>query len=154
MIDPVLVPFDDRPGTVVLAWPVTATELRWWCGLTATPDRDQLARWHADPDVEPYLLVEGDEPVGYGELWREPGEVELARLIVAPAHRRRGAGARLVTGLVQLAGATDVFLRVQPDNEPALRLYRSLGWMRVDPVEEAEYNAGQPMTYQWLRAPS
>jgi hypothetical protein len=52
-------------------------------------DAPVFRRWHADPDVRPYVLCEGNTPVGYGEVWTDDAEqeVELARIIVRPASR-------------------------------------------------------------------
>jgi ribosomal protein S18 acetylase RimI-like enzyme len=92
-------------------------------------------------------------PVGYGELWCDDREVELARLIVAPAVRGQGVGRRLVDELVRVArqsGQRLIFLRVHPDNKRAIRLYLGLGFRRQDALTEAEWNAGQPQPYWWF----
>jgi ribosomal protein S18 acetylase RimI-like enzyme len=103
--------------------------------------------------VAAYLLVDGGEPVAYGEVWSddEEGEAELARLIVAPARRGRGLGRALVAALVERAGYEDVFLRVRPDNAVALAAYRRAGFVDVPADLQAEWNAPQPRPYAWLR---
>ncbi|MEU2563246.1 GNAT family N-acetyltransferase [Streptomyces longispororuber] len=57
-----------------------------------------VAGWSRGSGVRARLLVAGDRPVGYGELWPDEAEdeVELARIIVAPRERGRGWGARRV----------------------------------------------------------
>lgn len=69
-----------------------------------------------------------------GELWVDDDEqeVELARLIVAPAHRGQGVGRRIVTGLVEHAHRIHptAFLRVRPENEAARRCYAAAGFAR------------------------
>ena len=42
------------------------------------------------------------------------------------------------------------FLRVHPDNAPALRCYAAAGFAPVDPALQAEWNAPQPVAYVWL----
>ena len=104
------------------------------------------------------MLVVDDYRVGYGEIWEHPDadEAELARLIVDPARRGRGLGRLLATLLLAEArrlGWADVWLRVVPDNEPALRAYAAAGFRRATPAEELAFNAGQPADYVWMRAP-
>ncbi|HKD47486.1 MAG TPA: GNAT family N-acetyltransferase [Rhizomicrobium sp.] len=62
------------------------------------------------------------------------GEAEILTLAVAPENRRRGIGRTLVTNAAahaQNLGAGTLFLEVATDNEPALRLYRGLGFKPV-----------------------
>ncbi|RKN44293.1 GNAT family N-acetyltransferase [Micromonospora endolithica] len=150
-----LTAFEPVHAAAVAAWATTPEETRHWCS------RDEVAAatvagWAAEPDVVAYVAVVDGEPVGYGELWLDDdeAEVELARLIVAPGHRGRGAGRSLVRMLA--ARARDhhpaVFLRVHPDNIPALRCYTGAG-LRTVPAEQArEWNRSQPVPYVWLAA--
>lgn len=152
-----LVQFSAEYTDRVLSWPAAARELKWWFGLTGDPlsDRPVFLKWQAEDGNSSYLLLENDVPVAYGELWLEPGEAELAHLMVDPARQRQGHGIRLVQELTALAARhpqTDVFLRVHPDNTIALGCYARAGYERMTREEEAEFNAGQPATYAWLRA--
>jgi ribosomal protein S18 acetylase RimI-like enzyme len=103
------------------------------------------------------VLTDGEQLLGYGELWldTEEDEVELARIVVAPEARGRGLGRALVRGLLaeaRLSGMADVFMRVHPDNAAALRCYRGAGFEPVDTGSATAWNAGQPVAYVWLRA--
>ena len=114
--------------------------------------------WHADPDVKPYVLCEGEKAIGYGEVWiDEPEqEVELARIIVSPDHRRRGLGQRLVRLLLEkasLGGLPDAFVRVVPENESALACCRGACFSPVPEPERKEFNRGQPVDYVWMHHP-
>jgi ribosomal protein S18 acetylase RimI-like enzyme len=51
-------------------------------------------------------------------------------------------------------GWDDVWLRVAPDNQPALRAYAAAAFSRASSEEETAFNDGQPVAYVWLRAPS
>jgi ribosomal protein S18 acetylase RimI-like enzyme len=133
-------------------------------------DVDAIAGWHPIPasevlgwwqvaDVEPWVM---DGPDGvltaYGELWldAEEDEVELARLIVAPERRGRGWGKLLVRALVHRARATDLattMLRVEPDNEIAVRCYHACGFEPLGPEESAKWNEGQRREWFWMRLP-
>ncbi|MEV7561390.1 GNAT family N-acetyltransferase [Streptomyces sp. NPDC089795] len=109
-----------------------------------------------DEDVRAHVLVEDQEPVGHGELWfdAEEDEIELARIIVAPAVRGRGLGRVPVRRLLAQAlgaGLHDVFLRVHPDNGTALRRYRSAGFVPVDTDLAESRNEAQPVDHVRLR---
>ena len=60
--------------------------------------------------------------------------VDLHRVVVAPAHRGQGIGRALIeAGLTWAAErhGRRMLLEVEPDNEPALALYRGLGFTDV-----------------------
>lgn len=148
-----LIAFEPAHAAVVAAWATSPEETRRWCSRDeVTPEA--VAGWAAEPEVVAYVAVVGSEPVGYGELWLDDdeAEVELARLIVAPAHRGRGAGRRMVTLLVERARDHHpaVFLRVRPDNAPALRCYTGAGFTPVPAEQADEWNRNQPVPYTWL----
>jgi len=82
------------------------------------------------------LLVEGDRPLGVCLVNRldEMEGAELVYLGLAPAGRGKGYGALLVKrglALCAEAGARAMTLAVDQANEPALGLYRRLGFYRV-----------------------
>lgn len=61
----------------------------------------------------------------------EAVEAELLRVAVAPAARRRGLAAALLAaglGCLRAEGAAACFLEVAAGNEPAIALYRRLGF--------------------------
>jgi len=69
--------------------------------------------------------------VAWGLAAVERGMVGLFDIVTTGAARRRGAGRRLVEGLVAwaaAAGATTAYLQVAEENTPALELYRSMGF--------------------------
>ena len=152
-----LEPFVEAHARTVLGWVESAEEAdRWASAGSRVLEPALLREWHADPEVRPYVGFEGSEPVGYGEVWedRDADEAELARILVAPALRRRGIGRRLTALLGERAresGFADVWLRVVPDNEPALAAYRAAGFVRTSPEEEASFNDGQPCAYVWMK---
>lgn len=149
-----LVPFTGGVSTVV-EWIVSPEEAILWAGATTWPvPPELLVTWHAEPEVVPFMLLADGVPAGYGELWEDETEVELARLLVDPRRRRQGLGRRLVEGLVTEArrrGFADIWLRVVPTNEPAVCCYLASGFVRTSPNEEAEFNLRQPREYAWMR---
>jgi ribosomal protein S18 acetylase RimI-like enzyme len=152
--------FRESDAREVARWPTSGEDVRRWAGSDPCwpVDVSVFGRWHADPDVRPYVLCDEEEPVGYGEVWiDEPEqEVELARIIVSPDRRGRGVGQRLVRLLLErayLARLPDAFVRVVPDNSAALACYRGAGFSPVSEPEREEFNRGQPVDYVWMHYP-
>lgn len=152
-----LVPPESRHAVLIAGWSASAEEAAAWVSLPEHPfPAATVAAWWQQPDAQPWLLLDPDgAAVAYGELWddEEEDEIELARLIVSPQHRRQGVGRRLVQHLVARARASarsTCFLRVVPDNTSALRLYRSAGFVDVTGAEADAWNREQPTTYIWL----
>jgi len=90
------------------------------------------------PHPRAFLLVASrgdDAPLpGYVLFHRVAGEAELLRLAVDPPERRRGIGRLLVErGLERLRreNVQVCFLEVRMDNEPAIELYKRMGFERV-----------------------
>jgi ribosomal-protein-alanine N-acetyltransferase len=159
----ILQAFDPVQAELVASWAVGAEVVRAWCAVEG--DRvpaDVVAGWSQAEDVEAFLLGDGEgDPVAYGELWLddEEGEVELARLLVAPEHRGRGVGQALTRALSARARQTHpelpaVFLRVRPDNEQAIRCYTGAGFVALPEAEQASWNEGQRFDYHWMMLPA
>ena len=148
----------DADAETVAGWSRSAEEARRWCSVADHPfPAERVRGWWVDPDVQPWLLIAepGAQPVGYGELWldADEDEVELARLIIDPAQRRRGLGRALVGHLLAAAEATGLsgcLLRVAPDNAPAIKLHQAAGFADVDAPRAVEWNQGQPAAYRWF----
>jgi ribosomal protein S18 acetylase RimI-like enzyme len=143
----------------VASWIGSADELDRWASLRGVDVTPELfAGWHAEPDVHPFVLVDGADVVGYGEVWSDDdhGEAELARIVVDPRRRGRGVGRRLtqlLVGEARARGFDEVWLRVVPTNAVAIASYRGAGFERGSGEEEAAFNAGQPRAYVWMHAP-
>ncbi|TWD79094.1 acetyltransferase (GNAT) family protein [Kribbella amoyensis] len=154
-------PFDPRYAQLVATWATTAQEVALLCGREEYPfPPDLLPTWRkADDDIRPYLYHDGERPIGYAELWldAEEDEVELARIILAPEYRGKGLGPAFVEVLLvpaRTAGLTDIFLRVRPDNVPAIRTYHRAGFHEVAETLAAEWNKQQPIQYTWMQYPA
>lgn len=92
--------------------------------------------------------VAEDVPVGYlvafydSEPGHDAGAAYVAEIAVAPEHRREGRARRLIAatfGRLRDEGCSRIRLAVHPENEPARRLYESLGFEEVR--READYYA-------------
>ncbi|MFC0623184.1 GNAT family N-acetyltransferase [Kribbella deserti] len=153
--------FESEFTALVAGWASSAQEVGLLSGREELPfPAELLTNWRkiAD-DIKSYLFFEGSTPVAYGELWLddEEDEVELARIIVAPEFRGKGVGTAFVRALLVPAldaGYADVFLRVHPDNERAIRTYLRVGFKPVDEALAAEWNVPQPINYTWLQYPT
>ena len=81
-----------------------------------------------------FLAFEGEEVIGLAGGWRETAGgvgVDLVSMWTAPAARRSGVARRLVEAVVEWARdteATAVNLWVTRGNDPAQRLYESMGF--------------------------
>ena len=73
--------------------------------------------------------------VGYAGISRlgrtPPFEYEVHTIGVDPAYQGRGIGRRLLEELLKFADGGVVYLEVRTDNEPALGLYRSMGFDQI-----------------------
>jgi ribosomal protein S18 acetylase RimI-like enzyme len=131
-----------RPATpaevaTALAWTPTGEALRHWAGPST--------RWPATPQSlwEDITAANAttfawqsptQELVGLGQVrWREQAYGHLARIIVDPERRGRGLGRALCLALMReatrLHSIQGFSLYVFPDNQKALALYRSLGFV-------------------------
>lgn len=80
------------------------------------------------------LIVEAEAPLGMILCRALAGEAEVLTLAVDPAARRRGVARALVTaaaGAARAAGAQAMFLEVAVDNDGALALYETQGFVRA-----------------------
>jgi ribosomal protein S18 acetylase RimI-like enzyme len=86
---------------------------------------------------ETFLGAVVDGRVAGAVSWRMLGEtIDLHRLVVEPAHFRRGIGATLVrAALAAEPGATRAVVQTGAGNEPAKALYRQEGFEQTDEIE-------------------
>jgi ribosomal protein S18 acetylase RimI-like enzyme len=88
-----------------------------------------------DPSLLLLVAVEGDRVVGMLRTWGPSGHGISIAMLVAPAHRRRGAGRALLQGAAAWArkgGAPALILSVFPHNEAAIALYESAGFIEFE----------------------
>ncbi|ESS04504.1 MAG: acetyltransferase [uncultured archaeon A07HR67] len=103
--------------------PVEEESIRDWLDLILTQDSFNVVAWH------------GDRAVGHATLVPdETGAYELA-IFVLDSYQGAYVGTELVRSLLGLARAEDiayVWLTVERWNDPAIRLYRSVGFETTD----------------------
>ena len=106
--------------------------------------RQDLAGLLASPGVTGLLLQAESRDVGIVLFRVVADEAELLTLAVRPAERRRGAGRRLLTAVIDRAREAEaraLFLEVGADNPPARALYEAMGF-RVIGRRPAYYRRG------------
>jgi len=88
----------------------------------------QLTTQHLDPDKRAYSLHKNGQAVAYLEVDAYSKFLALEDVVTYDAHRRKGYMRQMITEVVKREGAEVVRLLVYPDNKPAIKLYRSLGF--------------------------
>ena len=102
----------------------------------------------ACPDSYMLCALIGTDVAAYGSIRVALDEGSIGNIACLPQYRGRGAGGKILDGLVQIAksrGTSSIFLEVRPSNTPAIRLYQSRGFAELgrrrrfyrDPAEDA-----------------
>ena len=107
--------------------------------------RQDMAELLASPGVTGLLLQAAGRDAGIALCRVAADESELLTIAVRPTERRRGAGRRLLTAVIEGArgaGARTLFLEVGADNPPARALYEAMGF-RVMGRRAAYYRRGE-----------
>lgn len=115
----------DEDLDVVLAIELRAYAFPWTRGIFEDCLRATYPAW---------VLVDGDDVVGYGVLSVAAGEAHVLNVCVDPRAQGRGHGRRLLRSLLQQArarGAQRLFLEVRPSNHAALALYDAEGFNEI-----------------------
>lgn len=153
-----LLPFSEDHSVEITSWPRDADELKAWAGAdTEFPFRTKQFRiWHDDSETHAFVAHCNDKLVAYGEFWVDESEqeIELARIIVHPAHRNMGMGHMFVTALVTHSityGFVNQFLRVLPQNTIAIRCYEKSGFIILPAEVQKTFNLRQPVEYVWMK---
>lgn len=84
-----------------------------------------------------YIGLFNPELVGYAGLATIPGSFssDIQTIAVSDSYRGQGLGKQLLENLVSQAkklGSEQILLEVRVDNEPAIKLYQSFGFERID----------------------
>ena len=99
---------------------------------------------------------DGDKLVGYGGIARlgrrRPFEYEIHTIGVDPAYQGQGIGRQLLMGLLEYADGGTIFLEVRTDNESAINLYESVGFVRMG-LRRRYYRASGADAYTMRRDP-
>ncbi len=98
----------------------------------------------------------GGALVGYAGISRlgrtPPFEYEVHTIGVDPVYQGCGIGRRLLDDLLDFADGGVVYLEVRTDNEPAIALYRSVGFERIG-LRRRYYSVSGADAYTMRREP-
>lgn len=142
----------------VLTWIHSPFDLRKWGGerLTWPPGASKTWGEIGADERNTFALVDADgNVIGFGQaLPREAGIAHLGRIILSPEARGQGLGRVLVRALIDAVrenfNAAMITLNVYRDNQPAVRLYRSLGF---EIVSEDEVQGSYAMRFDGVETP-
>jgi ribosomal protein S18 acetylase RimI-like enzyme len=103
----------------------------------------------SSPDVGAFIAEVGGERVGFALVQAPPDRPwfkDLVAIAVDEGYRRTGVGrsllARVIGSLEAGSDASTLVLTVAEDNEPAIRLFRKLGFAMI-PGVSGRYDGGQ-----------
>ena len=91
-------------------------------------------------------------PGSRGSGRKPPYEYEIHTIGVDPAYQGQGIGRRLLSELLEYAAGGAVFLEVRTDNEAAIALYESVGFVNVG-LRRRYYRASGADAYTMRRDP-
>lgn len=139
----------------ISSWNLSEQDLLFWANITdEQPNlRQKFHKWHLDSDISAYTLEADSQIVGYGEIWKEVDEVELARLIIRPDVRGAGFG-RILLGellMTELSFDRKIWIRVHPKNKSAINFYTRNKFQDSSVEQRAQFNQSQPIPYIWMR---
>lgn len=131
-------PFDKLMAPLVASWCRNPQELFWLAPKTPPPlTAAKVVAWPG-PNGQAFLFYRERvfEPLGYLELNPmpgEPGHLWIGHCVVPPESRGRGIGRHMVELILDEAflfrNADRVSLVAFPDNQSAIRCYRSAGFL-------------------------
>lgn len=138
--------------------------LRWLAQRRAW-QRTRHAGWIGEIGFKGWVWLEEEQVVGHVAMYPVRGQRAciLVNLAVSEEHRRRGIGRQLVVAVLEEArrrGFDHVWLEVEAANQPARRLYQSLGFVPVtqvwrwrwSPQEESAPPAQEAVPQAWAWA--
>lgn len=92
-----------------------------------------------------HVLVDAGQLLGYTVIYVAVGECHILNICVEPEKQGEGLGRMLLRHALDCAvdhGAEQCFLEVRPSNHAAIRLYETMGFVRVG-VRKDYYPAGE-----------
>jgi [ribosomal protein S18]-alanine N-acetyltransferase len=104
-----------------------------------------------------YVAARADDKlVGYAGISRlgrkRPYEYEIHTIGVDPTYQGQGIGRHMIEELLEYASGGTIFLEVRTDNEAAIALYESLGFVNVG-LRRRYYRASGADAYTMRRDP-
>ena len=79
-----------------------------------------------------YIAKDNDDVIGYLDITKSFDDNEIFDLLVLEPYRRRGWGRKLIARAIEVNRPKKMFQTVDVDNLPAIRLYESMGFEKVN----------------------
>ena len=87
---------------------------------------------HAEDRFRTFVAIESGSVVGYLDVTHCYEENEICDLLVKEEYRRKGYGRKLLAKALELNRPNGMMLFVNIDNQPAIRVYESLGFVKAE----------------------
>ena len=100
-----------------------------------------------------YILTDEGETVGYYGFYAIPPEGHIANVAVVEKHRGKKYGIELLNHMIRtgdLCEILDYTLEVRVSNEPAINLYKKLGF-KQEGLRKKFYDDGEDAIIMWRR---
>ena len=121
---------------LLVAWHADPEVSRFWDGETFT--REEMLERLARDDVDPYIVMEDAEPVGYLQVWFDTRDSSVGGLdmFLIPEARGRGLGPDSARAIARSLLATGLVrgLTVDPylSNDRAVAAWKKVGFVPVE----------------------
>lgn len=132
-----LVPYTEEYQQSVHSWIESEETYLSVCrGKEFPPPENLVKNWQRE-GVSSFLLFSENKPVAYGELWSRSSEManEIAHVIVDPAKRSEGYGAKIIDLLfkrgINKPGIAKVIANLYSENPIALGCFMKTGFELV-----------------------
>ena len=82
--------------------------------------------------AEFFIIEQGKHPIGRLYVDHRADEIRIIDIALMPSHRNKGIGTTFLKSLLEEGQQTDLPVRIHVEsNNPALRLYKRLGFQKV-----------------------
>lgn len=138
-----------------MTWVGSFQESFFWCAKNNFHlNLKSFEQWHIDHNIHPYLLVENEEAIAYGEVSLASGseEAELMRLLVHPEWRGKGIGGRLIRALletIESQSVKEVMARLDPKTKLHAGFSKNRDLSECPPERETELNQWEAQAFEW-----
>lgn len=98
------------------------------------------------------VALKDGEIIGYAGMWVILDDAHITNIAVSPLHRGKGYGKCIMREMMRralLLGASKMTLEVRTSNEPARRLYSSLGFVERGRRKKYYSDTGEDAIIMW-----
>ncbi len=99
-----------------------------------------------------FVALDGEKVVGYAGAWNTGSDFSIISVAVTKEYRKQGIAVRLLNRLILEAKKREIYsisLEVSEKNEPAINLYKKLGFITTN-VRKSYYKNNTAAYIMWL----